>query len=266
MNYWLIPTLLLALLFFWTGILLQRRIGKRLTFWMCVSLGAVVSLPAFVFSAYYLHVLDEPIWLYSFRALPGAELAAAGAGFLAGLFHGRFASEPRFLRIAGKWFFLGALVLGLLIPYAKPILRPPRWSQFQDRWSDSVCLQTSESSCGPACAATILLQLGKSATEKEIAQESLTCRTGTENWYLARALRRRGVKVRFLFSTGQPWPFPAIAGVQLLNLNNSGHFIAILGREGDNYIIADPIVGRLVLPKPKLESNYAFTGFFMRLE
>lgn len=28
------------------------------------------------------------------------------------------------------------MVLGLLIPYAKPILRPPRWSQFQDRWSD----------------------------------------------------------------------------------------------------------------------------------
>jgi hypothetical protein len=265
MNYWVIPTLLLALLLFWSGVLLARRVGKGFAFYMLAGFGVLAAIPGVVFSVYYLRVLSEPMWLYKFRSLPGAELAAVGAGILAGLLHGRYAHEPRFSRIAGRWFFPGALVLGLLIPYAKPILRPPRWSQFQDRWSEGVCLQTSESSCGPACAATLLRQLGKPATEKEIAQQSLTCRTGTENWYLARTLRRHGVKVEFLLAPGEPWPIPSIAGVRLSNLGNSGHFITILGLEGDNYIIGDPLEGRLVLSKSALEANYTFTGFFMLL-
>jgi len=265
MNYWLIPTLLLALLLFWSGVLLARRMSKGFPFYLFASFGLLASIPAFVFSAYYLRVLNEPIWLYEIRSLPGAELAASGAGFLAGLLHGRYACKPRFSRVAGKWFFPGALVLGLLIPYAKPILRPSRWSQFQDRWSDGVCLQTSESSCGPACAATLLRELGKPASEKDIAQQSLTCRSGTENWYLARTLRRNGVKVEFLFTPSKPWPIPSIAGVRLSNLGNSGHFITILGREGDKFIIGDPLEGRLVLSNSALEANYAFTGFFMRL-
>lgn len=265
MNYWLIPTLLLALALFRVGVVIARRSGKGLSFFLFAACGLLASIPAIVFSIYYLRVLNEPIWLYELRSLQGSELAASGAGFLAGLLHGRYTSDPRFRRIAGQWFFLGALVLGLLIPYAKPILRPPRWGQFQDRWSDGVCLQTSESSCGPACAATLLRQLGKPTTEKEIAQESITCRTGTENWYLARTLRRRGVKVQFLFSPSQPWPIPSIAGVRLSNLGNPGHFITILGQEGDNYIIGDPLEGKLVLSKSALEANYAFTGFFMRL-
>jgi predicted double-glycine peptidase len=266
MNYWLIPTLLLALALFKVGILAARRSARDVTYILFASFGLVASVPAVVFSVYYFRVLNEPIWLYEFRSLPCTELAASGAGFMAGLLHGRYAFAPRFSRLAGRWFFLGVLVLGLLIPYAKPILRPPQWSQFQDRWADGVCLQTSESSCGPACAATLLRQLGRSATEQEIAQESFTCRSGTENWYLARSLRRRGIKVKFLFSAGQGWPIPSIAGVRLSNLENSGHFITMLGHEGDNYIIGDPLEGRLVLSQSTLESNYAFTGFFLQLE
>ncbi len=265
MNYWLIPTLLLAVLLFWSGVLLARRVSRGFAFCALIGVGLLASAPGVVFAVYYLRVLNEPIWLYELRSLPGSELVASAAGFLAGLLHGHYACEPRFGRIAGKWFFPGALVLGLLIPYAKPILRPPRWSQFQDRWSDGVCLQTSESSCGPACVATLLRKLGKPATEKEIAQESFTCRSGTENWYLARTLRRHGVNVEFVFVPSQPWPIPSIAGVRLTSLGNSGHFITVLGREGDNYIIGDPLEGRLVLSKSALEANYAFTGFFMRL-
>ena len=104
---------------------------------------------------------------------------------------------------------------GLLVPYLKPMLLPPKWQQFQDRWSDNVCLQTSESSCGPACAATLLRQLCKTGTEEQVARESFTSRTGTENWYLGRTLRKHGVEVQYTFEpdVGKPWPFPAIAGV-----------------------------------------------------
>ena len=81
-------------------------------------------------------------------------------------------TAERFRRIAGMWFFPGILGLGLLIPYVKPMLRPPDWKHFEDRWSEGVCLQTSESSCGPACAATLLRRGGKTATEEQIARAS----------------------------------------------------------------------------------------------
>jgi hypothetical protein len=113
-----------------------------------------------------------------------------------------------------------------------------------------------------------LRQLGKPATEKQLAQESFTSRSGTENWYLARALRRRGVQVRFRLEQdgNKPWPVPSIAGVRLPNSGGAGHFITILGRVGDKYIIGDPLEGRLVLSQPALEVDYTFTGFFMVLE
>jgi hypothetical protein len=113
--------------------------------------------------------------------------------------------------------------------------------------------------------------LGKPATEKEIARESFTSRNGTENWYLSRALRQRGIRVRFSLEPigAQPLPFPSIAGVRLPNFANAGHFITILGRVDDQYnqyIIGDPLEGRLVLSQSLMRTNYTFTGFFMRPE
>jgi hypothetical protein len=267
MILWLVLTLVVALSLFCIGNRLARRLEPGLLSFLLVGTGVAAAVPGVVFASYYLKVLGEPIWLYEFRSLPFTELTAGGSGFFAGLLHGRYSDKPRFRRVAGRWFFPGVLLIGLLVPYVKPILRPARWDLFQDRWSDGVCLQTSESSCGPACAATLLKMLGMSATEKDLAREAFTSRSGTENWYLARAIRRRKMGVRFLLQTGtsQTWPFPSIAGVRLSSLGNSGHFITILGREGDKYIIGDPLEGRLTLSTSALESRYSFTGFFMLL-
>lgn len=268
MNYLLIPTLLLAFGLFGIGILLARRYGRGLIFYLLAGIGAFAAIPGIVFTLYYLKLFHEATWLYEFRSWPFTELTASGAGLLAGLLHGRYSSQARFRRIAGRWFFPGVLVLGLLVPYAKPIVLAPRWGQFQDLRSEGICLQTSESSCGPACAATLLWQFGKAATEKEIARECFTCRTGTESWYLARALRQRGIKVRFVIEKdpNKPWPFPAIAGVRLPSVGNLGHYITLLGRTGDSYIIGDPLEGRLLLPSSAPQENYVFTGLFMVLE
>jgi Peptidase C39 family len=233
MNYLLIPTLLIAAILFAAGV----RAGCRATGFVFLAVsfvGLVIAIPGILFGAYYLKFLGEPVWLYEFRSVPFSELSAGGAGFLAGLLHGKFSTNERFRKIAGRWFFPVILALGLIVPYLKPILRPPDWKQFQDKWSDDVCLQTSESSRGPACAATLLRHLGKTATEQEIARASFTSRNGTENWYLARVLRRRGCEVRFLFEpdAGKPWPCPAIAGVRLPASGNNGHFITVLDRVG----------------------------------
>ena len=232
--------------------------------WLC-AFGLIMAAPGILFAVYYLKFLGEPVWLYQFRSVPGSELTAGSAGFIAGLLHGKFSAGKRFRKVAGYSFFPGLLAIGLVVPYLKPIARPPDWNLFRDVWSNDVCLQTSESSCGPACAATLLRRLGGSVTEKEIAAASFTSRNGTENWYLARALRARGVQVQFIFEPdlNKPWPFPAIAGVRLPDSGNTGHFITVLGRSGDKYIVGDPITGRAIQSQSELQGSYDFTGFFM---
>jgi hypothetical protein len=264
MNWLLIPTLLVASGLFAIGVRAGLRIKGSVFYTLC-GVSFVIATPGILFAAYYLKILGEPIWLYQFRSLPLSELSAGGAGFIAGLLHGKFSASERFRKIAGRWFFPTALGLGLLVPYLKPLLRPPDWKQFQKKWSDDVCLQTSESSCGPACAATLLRQLGKTATEEEIAKASFTSRNGTENWYLARTLRGRGCEVRFALETdaNKPWPFPAIAGVRLPNSGNNGHFITVLDRIGDKYVIGDPLEGKLTQTQADLRDSYEFTGFFL---
>lgn len=90
-------------------------------------------------------------------------------------------------------------------------------------------------------------------------------RTGTENWYLTRALRRRGLHAHYVIqSPGQPtFPFPSIAGTEYRGRGGSGHFITILGQEEGRYLIGDPLVGRLLLTPEQLRQQYYMTGFFL---
>ena len=56
---------------------------------------------------------------------------------------------------------------------------------------------------------------------------------------------------------------PAVVGVRLGTI---GHFIAILGREGDKFLVGDPLIGRELLSLEDLHHRYAFTGFHMRIK
>jgi ABC-type bacteriocin/lantibiotic exporter with double-glycine peptidase domain len=128
-----------------------------------------------------------------------------------------------------------------------------------------MCLQSTPSSCGAASAASVLKRLGIDATEKEIAKECFTYRGGTENWYIARALRRRGCSVRFRIEDGLPKNarLPVIAGVRVRKF---GHFIAILGKFRGDYICADPLVGLEWGSEKEIRSLYHFTGFLMEVK
>ena len=205
MNYALIPTLLIAAFLFAIGSGVGRKPGNP-KFCLLLAPGILLAIPGIVFALYYFKIFGEPIWLYEFRSAPFSELIASGAGFLAGLLNGKLAPNEKFRRIAGRPFFAGALVIGLIIPYLKPIVLRPRWNEFRNNWSDGVCLQSSESSCGPACVTTLLRLRGQTVTEQEIARACFTSRTGTENWYLARTLRERGLSVQFVLQTNLAEP------------------------------------------------------------
>ncbi|MFA6240954.1 MAG: cysteine peptidase family C39 domain-containing protein [Candidatus Hydrogenedentales bacterium] len=262
-NPLILPTLILAFGLFFVAYRIAPRIetATARTAWYVFAL--LSPVPALLMALFYLHLYDDSVSFYAFRAFPYSELSASGAGVAAGT----LAYWVNRVRVAGFFFIPGVLllmVLGIAAPYAKPMLAPVDPSVYRNTWRDGVCIQ-STASCGAASVATILKHFGIDATEKEIALECYTYVAGTENWYLARALRRRGLKVTFCIDPPLPevLPVPCIAGV---NMGAAGHFITILEQNGDSYVVGDPLVGRATYSKEDLFREFRFTGFFMAVK
>ncbi len=263
MNWMFWPTALVAGLLFWLGLRVEHSTASRTARWLLCATSVLAAVPGLLFALHYTKLLGEPIWFYEFRAARGSELTAAGIGLLAGWAQGLRPKQPLLQRQFKRLTIPALLAIVVAVPYVKPVLLPLNQSQLQSRWDNDVCLQSTSSSCGPASAATLARLAGKPVAESELARESLTYAGGTENWYLARALRHRGLTVIFVKAPRDvtSLPAPAIAGVKLTH--GAGHFIAILGKEGDDYIVGDPLVGREVISVDALRSAYRFTGFFL---
>jgi hypothetical protein len=263
MNHLLWPTLVMAALLFWIGVKAEQKIAAPLNRTLFAIFTTVLAIPGILFAAYYTKLLGEPIWLYEFRVLPCTELTAAGLGLIAGFVHQVRLKHPLMKRQLRAFTVPVIFAVVLAAPYAKPILRPLDKSLLQENWKDGVCLQSTPSTCGPASAATIIRSLGKNVTEAELANESLTYAGGTENWYLVRALRKRGFNPEFRLVAPESREFPtsAIAGVKLPQ--GTGHFIALISGDGTNYLGSDPLTGRFTATLTELKSDYRFTGFFL---
>ena len=269
LNLLFVPTFVVALGLFLYG----RRIATNVSSVRLILVAGVVAVlaavPALLFVAYYAHVLDTAAWFYAFRTVPYTELTASGLGFGAGMAAGMINRIPlvnssRLLTRLTPAVLLLCLSLVILAPYAKPLLIPIQ-TLLMDRWKDGICIQTTPSTCGPSSAATLLNYFGIHATERELARECFTCGSGTENWYLARALWRRGVQtdVQIVAAQTPRPPFPSIAGTEYGGRGGSGHFITILAEENGQYLIGDPLSGRMALSSEKLRSRYFLTGFFL---
>lgn len=225
-----------------------------------------LALPAFAYALYYSRILGEPIWLYCLRAFPGSEMLSAAAGLLAGLVQVRVIPQLRVSPIGRVAMVPTVLAVGLLLPYLKPVLRPLHPETLNDVWMDGVCHQSTGATCGPASVATILRQLGLNVSERDLAQEAYSSASGTENWYLARAIKKRGFRVNFLNNTPATVPLPAVAGVKLLSTGGAGHFVALLERTNELMVVADPLEGRQTVSLQQLAAKYEFTGFFLGIK
>ena len=268
-NPLIFPTLGMAgLLFAWGRWIARQPHGKGwLAAWTALTFAA--ATPALLFAAYYTHLFDHAGWFYAFRALPLTELTAAGIGLGAGLLAElirRSTNRSRWAAVSRYSPSIAAVGMALIlaVPYVKPIIAPLRTPP-HDQWREGVCLQNTPATCGPACAATLLRQFGRNGSERELARECFSYAGGTENWYVARAIRQRGLHAEYLLSEPQPdrIPFPAIAGVGLSTGGRVGHFIAILEQQEGRYVVADPLIGKLLLTPNDLRSRYYFTGFFL---
>ena len=263
MNHVLWPTALLTAALFWIGSRVESKVNSRPLRLVLIVVATVLALSGLLFAAYYTKLLGEPIWLYRFRAAAATELTAAGLGLLAGFVHQARHKHPFLKRQLRSLTVPAILVVVIGAPYIKPLIRPLKKNQLIEQWKDGVCLQSTPSTCGPASAATIVSSLGKSVTAAELATESLTYAGGTENWYLVRALRKRGFTVEFRPTAPDSAEFPAsaIAGVKLQQ--GTGHFIALISNTDSNYSGSDPLTGRFNATLAELKANYEFTGFFL---
>jgi hypothetical protein len=259
-NWLVVPTLGISLLLFRVGRRSMRRSATPKSKLLRATLWLLLAVPGLLFPLHYFHWFDHAVWFYRFRSLPFSELAAAGAGLLAGA----LAEVLNHAQVRAAPCLLAVLALGIVAPHAKPLVAPVPLSAFSEHWRDGVCLQSTQSSCGAASAATVFRSLGVHRSEAEIARECFTYLRGTENWYLARAFRRRGFTVDYRIGQGLPDDLrpPAIAGVRI---GGTGHFIAILPRSDVTLTIADPLVGRDIVPVGQVGSKYDFTGFFMEI-
>jgi hypothetical protein len=260
-NLLLIPTLVFALVLFWAGEKLFLHFKNAKSRSILFIAAFVIAIPGFMITLFYLHLYDDAKWFYEFRSFPFTELTASGTGLFAGLLAGAIKNR--------KWisrpFLIAILCIGLMIPYLKPIAAPLSPDRLSDQWQDGVCLQSTTSSCGAASAATVFKTFGIDLTEKEIAKECFTYSGGTENWYLARAFRKRGLNVNYRITQELPadLQLPAIAGVIE---NGFGHFITILSHDNGVYTTGDPLIGRSEHKAAALTDRYKFTGFFMEIQ
>ena len=262
MNWMLFPTLILTFLLFGMGSWLwgcSRSLAARAG----VLLGAAAfALLGLLVPAYYLRWFDTSCWYYQFRSYPMTELTGAAIGFSAGVF---IASTGKF-KMFTRPMVLALLAFWIALPYLKPIVLPLySVGPLQDRWRDGVCLQSTGSTCGPSCAATLLQSFGIHATEAEIARKCFTYSDSTESWYLARELREHGLVAEYVFmpqSSGE-LPVPSIAGVKIGEL---GHFVSLIAETNSIYITGDPIVGRREYPKSEIWKKFQFTGLFLKVE
>ena len=225
---------------------------------LLLTLAALIAaIPGMSFSIYYAHVFPVPSWYYEFRSIIGAELLILPIGIAGGLFATLL---PRILLILP---LLGVAAFAIT-PSIKPFIGQIPEGTIQDKWDGVVCLQSTNSTCGAASTATILKYLGGQASESELAAEAHSYSGGTEAWYLARTARSRGFEAHFDFgsSFSPEGGLPAVVGVRLGSI---GHFIAILGQHGDQFIVGDPLIGRELMSREELERRYAFTGFHMRI-
>jgi len=82
-NRAIFPAVIIGIILFIIGQRTSRAVSGKPSgfFWVCVHL---LCIPNFLFGAYYMHFINEPVWYIKFRAIDNIELLSS----LTGLFFG----------------------------------------------------------------------------------------------------------------------------------------------------------------------------------
>lgn len=207
-----------------------------------ILLGAVLAVPAVLFSSNYLLLLPYGDWFYNLHALPGVEMSSGLVGAMLGVMFASSKLRPAKLNapILALCTVLASVLL--ITPFAKQLFWGMDYSKLHDKWEDGICIQTSDRTCVPACIATIIRMQGGHITEPELARAAGTTKRGTEAWYMMRALKKWGYKPCYKrLRSVKDAPVPSVVGVSLGEVK---HVVVILAKDKKSVTIGEPLRGR----------------------
>ncbi len=158
-----------------------------------------------------------------------------------------------------------------ILPFLVPALIKNHLSNLITRVDfDGVCFQSTDYTCGPAAAVTALKKLGLPAHEGEIAILSHTSPvTGTFPRCLSTALQNLygadGLQCQYrrFDSLGQL----KAAGLTLATVRDSllsDHCVVVLDVLNQMVVVADPVVGRRLIPHKRFEEIWRFSGIVLK--
>jgi ABC-type bacteriocin/lantibiotic exporter with double-glycine peptidase domain len=158
-----------------------------------------------------------------------------------------------------------------VMPFLVPALIRDHLSNLKTKLDlNGVCFQTTDYTCAPAAAVTVLRRLGLPAQEGEIAILSHTSPVaGTLPACLQAALQNRygseGLICRYRYFDSidqlrQAGPTLAVVKDAFL----SDHCVAVLGVLDKMVLIADPAAGRQFVSCEEFEKIWRFTGIVLR--
>ncbi|MCL2338235.1 MAG: cysteine peptidase family C39 domain-containing protein [Firmicutes bacterium] len=256
---WFLALAVALILFIACTILYKRFKGNKAILWFLAIIMFAVLL---LFPLTYFSKALSQIPIYcSFRAMPYSEILVSFCAPIIALISVSLSKimHQKIFKIYSQWVMCFLCLAFVSIPYIKPAILPLNPAMFRDEYIDGVCMQSTSSTCGPACLVTVFDQFGKKDTELSIAKHVFSCSRGTENWYLARYAQQQGLRYKFSFLENiSEVKTPAIIGV---GLGRNGHFITVLKSENGLYTVGDPLVGLEKLTATELLQKYSFTGF-----
>jgi ABC-type bacteriocin/lantibiotic exporter with double-glycine peptidase domain len=163
---------------------------------------------------------------------------------------------------------IAVMVFALSIwPSVAPIFNRRQLAQLRTQInSEGVCLQSTDYTCGPAAAVTVLRQMGLPAEEGEIAILSQTSSTtGTPPELLAGALQekygRDGLSVDYRFFKNLEELQQA--GLTLAVVKYSflvDHYVAVLKVTDAAVIVGDPLNGLETLSRKEFLNRWRYCG------
>lgn len=243
-------SILISIVLFIIGSILTKKILRKKNLNLILILSFLLTLPGISMILYYFHFYETPNWYINFRTFPSIEISISFIGLLFGLLSNN----------NSKFFLICITIFLVLIPFIKPILRPLTIKDTTE-WKESVCIQSTGATCGPSSLATILKYYNIESTEYELTKNSYTCRTGTEIWYLLRYGKLKGLDFQLnKIKSFDELRYPSIIGTKLITI---GHFVTVLGKTEDKFIIGDPLNGKLELTKAEFENRYQLDGLMI---
>lgn len=242
MKIYFIPAIVLSVISFVVFRSLYLKTSSGLIRVILVLTAAALSTPAVWFTSNYALCIPYADWFFDFHTISGIEATSGLVGSMLGVMFASSKMRPNKLNgyILAVCSIMSAIIL--TAPFAKQLYYWPECIALEDKWEDGVCLQTSGYTCVPACAATLIRMQSGKVTEKELAIEAGSTPRGTEVWYLARALRKRGYEHKFkTLESVKDAPIPSILCVILTGVP---HVVVLLEKDEQGVVIGEPMSGK----------------------